>query len=74
MSRRHRVHITRDLVLFTVGIAGIVNETLRSTSDRPALLALFAGMVGLPVFLRLDSKEIASRFGYSRDEEDDDDG
>ena len=44
-------------MLFCVGIAGIIYETVHfHGSERPALLAVFAGMVGLPVFLRLDGK------------------
>lgn len=52
-----KLHITRDLVLFSFGILGIVHETVVNNTDRPTLLALFAAMVGLPVFLRLDSKD-----------------
>ena len=60
-SRRRRppkwhVKITRDLVLFTAGLGGVAHETLVSKSERPTLLVLFAGMMGLPVFLRQDEK------------------
>lgn len=48
--------ITRDLVLFTFGLLGVLHETLRTDGDRQFLLMLFAGMMGLPVFLRKDEK------------------
>jgi hypothetical protein len=47
--------ITRDTVLFAVGLGGIVHETLIFDGDpRTQLLVLFAGMVGLPVAIRRD--------------------
>ena len=54
MASKRGVRITRDLVLFTVGLAGVIYETLRQTgNERPALLALFGGMMGLGVLGRL---------------------
>lgn len=44
--------ILRDAILFFAGIAGIAHETLTNHTDRPQLLLLFAGMVGLPAFIR----------------------
>lgn len=47
--------ITRDSVLFVVGLGGIVHEAFVRTGDtRPEFLMLFAAMVGLPVALRRD--------------------
>ena len=55
MSRKKRnLKITRDSILFAVGLLGIVHETLSAKADRPTLLLLFAGMVGLPAFIRKD--------------------
>lgn len=48
---------TRDFVLFVGGFAGVIYETLVEQVDRPALLAVFGGMLGLPVFLRRDERE-----------------
>jgi hypothetical protein len=45
-------HITRDTVLFVVGMAGIIHEMALTNVDRPYLLVLFGAMVGLPVFIR----------------------
>ena len=42
------------MVLFVTGLAGIAWETLFEEVDRPALLALFGGMLGLPLYLRRD--------------------
>lgn len=54
--RRRQSKVTRDLVLFVGGLVGIGYETFVERVDRPALLAVFAGMLGLPAFLRRDEK------------------
>lgn len=52
-----RWKVGRDSVLFLVGIGGIINEAFIRTGDpRTELLILFAGMCGLPAFLRVDEK------------------
>lgn len=52
----------RDVLLFLTGLALIVHEAvLRSGPERPTLLVLYAGMVGLPVFLRADEKRGVDR-------------
>jgi hypothetical protein len=48
---------TRDRAIFLTGLAGVIYETLVSEAERPALLVLFASMLGLPAFLRRDEKE-----------------
>jgi hypothetical protein len=58
VSRRSDARrFTRDSALFVLGCAGIVYETVIVKVDRPILLALFGGMVGLPAFFRLDEKK-----------------
>ncbi len=47
----------RDVTLFVAGLLGVAHETLVSHSDRPTLLLLFAGMMGLPAFIRADEKK-----------------
>lgn len=47
---------TRDRILFITGLLGVAYETLIGEGERPALLVLFAGMLGLPVFLKKDDK------------------
>ena len=48
----------RDTVLFVVGLAGIVYETVGIPGrPDPTLLLVFAAMVGLPAFLRADDHE-----------------
>jgi hypothetical protein len=56
MSTRQKrsLKISRDGVLFAAGLLGVLHETLLGTQDRPTLLLLFAGMMGLPAFLRAD--------------------
>lgn len=47
----------RDGMLFLVGLGLIIHEAvLRTGPERPTLLLLYAGMVGLPAFLRADEK------------------
>lgn len=53
----------RDGLIFTVGIGGIIYETVGSQVDRPTLLLLFAAMIGLPAFLRADDREREDRSG-----------
>jgi hypothetical protein len=47
---------TRDIILFFGGLAGVFNETVLTSTERPTLLILFAAMMGLPAFLRTDDK------------------
>lgn len=60
MTARRRLRISRDTILFVVGLAGIGYETLAQGGDRPTLLILFGAMVGLPAFLSQDRKEAPS--------------
>lgn len=53
---RSPFRVTRDLVLFASGLAGIGWETVAEHTDRPVLLAVFAAMVGLPAFFATESK------------------
>lgn len=47
----------RDGLLFLTGLALIVNEAvIRDGPERPTLLLLYAGMVGLPAVLRADDR------------------
>jgi hypothetical protein len=48
--------VSRDTVLFTFGLLGVIHETALTDGERIYLLAMFAGMMGLPVFLRKDEK------------------
>lgn len=54
-SRQAR--LTRNTVLFVVGLLGVAHETLVNESDRPTLLLLFAAMIGLPAFLSADERK-----------------
>lgn len=47
----------RDAVLFLSGLGGVVHETLISPEPREVLLIVFAAMMGLPAFLRMDEAE-----------------
>lgn len=46
--------LIRDVVLFMVGIGGIIHETAIAETAEPSLLVLFGACVGLPAFLRKD--------------------
>lgn len=54
---RSRVRVTRNTVLFVVGLLGVAHETLINNVDRPTLLLLFAAMIGLPAFINQDEKK-----------------
>lgn len=56
-QRKRRLRLTRDGVIFVVGLLGIIHQTLVVHTDRPTLLLLFGAMIGLPAFLRLDDKK-----------------
>lgn len=56
-----KVKISRDGILFLVGILGIIHEVFLTSLDRPDILILFLALVGLPAFLRGDErKEISN--------------
>lgn len=48
--------ITRDLVLFVGGLGFMAHEVLVQPIERPYIITACLGMMGLPVFLRWDSK------------------
>lgn len=50
----------RSIVLFVVGIAGIIYEVVVDKLERPTVLVLLAAMVGLPAFLRADERRRAN--------------
>jgi hypothetical protein len=54
--KRWHLKLSRDVVIFGIGIIGIVHEIFWSSSDRPTILILFAAMIGLPAFLRIDER------------------
>jgi hypothetical protein len=64
---RRRFRITRDGILFVVGVSGIIYETVVHGGENPTLLILFGAMCGLPVFLRSD--EMLARRAASPPEE-----
>lgn len=57
----------RDVVLFVLGTAGIVHETVIAERERPVLIVLFAAMVGLTGVIR--STEVDVRSDRRGDEE-----
>jgi hypothetical protein len=63
MSRRGPVdgRTVRDWITFAVGTLGVIYETVIVKVDRPALLALFAAMLGLPLFLRRDEGQAGKK-------------
>lgn len=44
--------ITRDLVLFAVGVGLVIRESIVAGPERPSLYVLYAGMMGLGPVLR----------------------
>lgn len=48
----------RDALLFSTGLLLTIHElVIRTGPERPTILILLAGMMGLPAFLRGDEKE-----------------
>lgn len=53
--RRRLPRITRDALLFGVGLMLTIHEAvLRNSEPRPSLLVLYAGMMGLPAVFQAD--------------------
>lgn len=46
----------RDAILFVVGLLGVIHEAFWTDFDRPGLLVLFAGMMGISVVSRSNGK------------------
>ena len=60
-ARRRRLRlpdgfVTRDRLLFVVGLAGIVYETVSGGAEKPTLIIAFVGMLGLPLFIKTDEQ------------------
>ena len=61
MTRRNQrswwTKITRDVVLFAFGLGLTINEAVfHNGPERPSLLVLYAGMMGLPAIIRYDEQ------------------
>lgn len=54
MRRFPRFQISRDAILFVVGLAGITYETIKGGTEEPTLIIAFVGMMGLPLFIKTD--------------------
>jgi hypothetical protein len=67
--QRFRIRVTRNGVLFVAGLAGVLHEASRAGPERPTLLLLYAGMMGLPGILALDRQR-----GSRDDRKEDADG
>lgn len=53
-----KIQITHERLLITLGLMGIAYETVVTRLDRPALLILFGGMIGLPALaLKKDERK-----------------
>lgn len=50
------LRMLRSVILFVGGMAGIVHEIWSHGTERPALLTLLAGMVGLPLIVKSDER------------------
>lgn len=46
----------REVILFFAGLAGVAHETIQYGTERPSFLVLFAGMMGLPLYLAKDKE------------------
>jgi hypothetical protein len=55
--RRRGWQVTRDKLLFWVGLGGFVFELASRQAERPTVLLILAGMMGLPAFIQRDEQE-----------------
>lgn len=55
-SRAATFKLVRDIVLFAVGVGGIIWEVLANGGQNSTLLVMFSGMAGLPAFLFGDAR------------------
>lgn len=46
----------RDVLTATLGASGIIHETVLAQSERPTLLIIFAGLLGLPLVFKESDK------------------
>lgn len=46
----------RDIGSFVVGATGLIYEAISQGAERPTLIIAFAGLMGLPLFVRTDEK------------------
>ena len=55
----------RDTIIFTVGVAGSVNEIWFQADTRPYILTFLASLIGVPFILLADAKRRRERDGQS---------
>jgi len=57
---RLQVRLTRDIFSYVVGIGIIVEQTFVANqhTERPVILGVAVGMIGLPTYLQLASKKV----------------
>lgn len=48
--------LVRDVGIWVAGLLALAHEVLITEGERPYLLILIAGLLGLPVFLRADGR------------------
>lgn len=63
--------VTRSKILLAAGLLGVAHETLLRDDARPYLLLLFASMMGLASFLKLDDLLTSRRFQVTLDQAED---
>lgn len=63
MNQRRKRHlsISRDTLLFVVGLALTINEGLFRKADRPSLLILYGAMMSLPAYIQVVEKKKAKK-------------
>lgn len=50
------MRLSRDTILFVVGLIGLTYVTIQNGPERPTLIIAFVGMMGLPLFIGADEK------------------
>lgn len=66
-GRARSIKISRDTILFVTGLCLTIFEAVFRAGDRPTLLLLYAGMMGLPFVLRADEVRRGNKPGGDND-------
>jgi hypothetical protein len=59
----HRLRLYRSVALFVAGLLGTGYEVVVNHVERPSVLVLLAGMMGLPAFFERDADRREGKSG-----------
>lgn len=65
-----RIRVGRDTLLIALGIFGLVWETTAAHPPNDALVTVFAGLAGSPLFIHFDERQVYRRRRQQAEEDD----